>query len=52
MEISDENFTFKYSTTEDSALVDDEHVGTLEETASQLPGNYHLIILRIEDKLI
>ena len=38
MEISDENFTFKYSTTKDSAFIDDESVGTLRETANKVPG--------------
>ena len=38
IEISDENFTFKYSTTEDKAYVDDKEVGTLRETANEVPG--------------
>ena len=38
IEIRDENFTFKYSTTEDKAYVDDEAKGTLRETANQVPG--------------
>ena len=38
MKITDENFTFTYSTTADKAYVDDEHVGTLRETAHEVPG--------------
>ena len=36
MEITDEYFTFKYSTTEDKAYVDDKNVGTLRETAKRI----------------
>ena len=38
IEIRDENFTFKYSTTEDKAFVGDKDVGTLRESAYQVPG--------------
>ena len=38
MKITDENFTFTYSTAADKAYVDDKHVGTLRETANEVPG--------------
>ena len=38
MEITDENFTFTYSTTEDKAYLNDKHVGSLRETANEVPG--------------